>query len=841
MQSLWQDFRYAMRGFRKNRGFSTVAVLILGLGIGANAAIYRVVDVILLRPLPGARPADLVQLAGSEHKGGTEGVPLSYPIFAQYRDNLSSLSGLAAYRNVALYISVDGAAAERMQGAIVSGAFFEVLGLHPRYGRLLTDADDGPRGATPVAVLSERFWRQHFDGRPDAVGKGIRINGEPYTIVGIAPASLQEFEHAPQVWLPLSMAIQADPMMATQIDRVGNTFFKVVGRLKIGVSLRQAQAELDTVSARLGAGQTVQMWEGMEKEEVDSSKIPPANRNQWEQYDWTRPWMTLSPAQKGFGHEESRLSLLMLGVAALVLWIATADVAVLLLVHSEHEEREFAIRAALGASRWSLVRQRMVQGLTLAAFGAIAALFLAFWAGQLLFLSAPENLPLPIAVASPILDLRVATFIFVIACLAGSGFGVLPALKSKAYEISECLKSQRPGLRSGTVSGSRFQAALVVGQVLTAVVLLTSAGLLIRTIRNVARIDLGFDTEHVLSASLDLSRHGYTKSQGAAMLQPLLEKVQSLPGVDSAALRAGSIIDKQRSASWKTKRPECSNLAMNMVSPGYFSTLRIPMLRGRDFSAADGKDGPDVVIVNRAAAQMCWPGADPIGKFLSGIATVGKPFQIVGVVGNVRDEELRTEFRPQIYTSLSQFYEAFPWQPSLNILVRTTTPPHAVISALDGSARSLDSKLILFNVETPRELLSDAYSREEFFEHILAIFGLLALVLAVSGLYGLLGYVSSRRMKEFGIRMVLGAVPGQVFRLVLWQGAWLIGLGVGLGLVIATAGTRFLQSYVFGVSVTDPWTFAAVATVFISVGLVACWLPARRATGVDPMLALRDE
>ncbi len=783
MESLWQEFRYALRILWKNSGFTAIVVLILALGIGANAAIYSVVDAVVLRPLPGRNPQQLVRMFSTEQKGGAESGAISYPLFKEYRDNLRSFSGIAAYRAVPLEVSQEGEIAERIRGAIVSGSFFDALQISPRYGRLLSVADDGARGTNSVAVLSERIWKRQFDGRPDAVGAVIRINGLRVTVVGVAPARLQDFEREPQIWLPMSMAIQAEPVMATQIDRVGNGFFKVVGRLKPGTSIPQAQAELDIVGAQLGAGQTIHLWEGMEGEEVVSSKNPPSPGGQGEVYDWKKPWATLAPAQKGFSREEGRLAWLLLAVAAMVLLIATADVAGLLLARSEHEERELAIRTALGASRWRLLRQQIVQGLLLAALSTVAGLLAASWASRLLFASAPEGLPLPVGLASSLLSPRVIVFVIAISCLASIGFGLLPAWKRQPGELSQGLKRQASGLRSEPGPGSRVQATVVIAQIVASVVLLIGAGLLIQTMRNVARIDLGFDTDHVLSASLDLSRHGYDKTRGAAMLGPLFERLKAIPGVEAAALRGGSVVEKQKSSAYE----------------------------------------------------------DALGKSFPHLATVAKPFEIIGVVGDVKDEELRQDAHAQIYTPLPQFYEAFPWQFSLSILLRAKTPPHASVSALNAAVRDLDPNLALFNVETPRELLADAYSREQFLARILAVFGLLAFVLAVAGLYGLLAYLTAKRTKEFGIRMALGAVPREIFRLVLVQGGRLTVAGIGLGLLAAAATTRLLESLLFGVSSMDSGIFLAVSLLFLGAAFFACFLSARRATSVDPMLALRDE
>jgi predicted permease len=837
MESLWQDIRYAVRILRKNPAFTTTVILLLALGIGANAAIYNVVDAVVLQPLPGKDPRQLVHLFSTAQKAGTESASTSYPIFQDYRRNLTTFSGIAAYRAVALQVSQQEGIAQRVPAEIVSGNFFDVLGIDARYGRLLSTSDDGARGTNPVVVLSERYWRQQFDGRPDTVGSTVRINGQSYAIVGIAPAAVQEFERDPQIWLPMSMAIQADPVMATQIDRISNDFFKVVGRLKPNVSISQAQAELTLVAEHLGAGRTTHLWSGMDGEVVATSKTPPGPGNLWEEYDWVRPWARLAPLEKGFSPEEGRLSWLLLCVAGLVLLIAIADVAGLLLVRAEYEEKEIAIRASLGASRWVLLRQKIVQGLLLAFFGAIAALFASSWAAKLLFASAPEGLPLPVGIASSSLTLRVVLFVLAISTVAGIAFCLLPNLKRRIPEIAENLQRQSSSSRS---TGLRMHSVLVVGQIVASVVLLVGASLLLQTMRNVAHIDLGFDTDHVLSASVDFSRQGYTKEQGAAMLQPLLEKLQSMPGNQSVALVAGSPVI-WRPRSYLQQNPVCSNLPMTMVSPGYFQTLQIPFAQGRDFTVADGKSAPGVVIVNQAAAKLCWPDENPLGRSFKSLSVLPKPFEIIGIAGNIRVDEDNTNPRPQIYTPVAQFYDAFPWQFSISVLVRTTLPPHSIVSSINSGIRSLDSNLLLYDVQTPRELLARAFAREQFFTRVLGIFAVLALTLAITGLHGLLAYITVKRSREFAIRMALGAVPREILRLVLTRGAALSAVGITLGLLAALGVTRFLQSVLFGVKPTDTATFAGVAAAFLGICLLACLVPARRATSTDPMQLLREE
>jgi predicted permease len=839
MGSLRMDLRYALRLMRKNPAFTATVVLILALGIGANAAIYSIVDAVLLQALPGHNAHELVRLYTTAEQGGANTGAFSFPSFSEYRANLTSFSGLAAHRVVVLQVSQRDGTAQRIPGSVVSGNFFDVLGVDATYGRLFSASDDGPRGSNPVAVISERFWKEHFDGRPDAIRSVLHINGHAFTISGVAPSAMQQFERGPQIWLPLSMAIEAEPMMATQIDRFGNDFFHVVARLKPGVSIETAQAELDLVSARLGSGTTVRLWDGMAGQVVSPSDKPPTSSGDWEMYDWQKPWARVARATTGFSREEDRLSCLLLGVAVLVLLLATADVAGLLLARADHEFKEFAIRASLGASRWTLFRQKLVQGLLLAGLGGMAGLVAAHWTGRLLFASAPQGLPLPVGIAASVLDGRVVAFVLGLVAVTALGFTALTAMRDRGSEISEALKRQSAGFSGKSGRGPGLQSMLVIGQIVASIVLMVGAALLLETMRNVARIDLGYETEHVLSASIDLSRDGYTKGQGAAMLQPILEKLRSIPGASSVALVNGNPV-RWRAGKEKAKAAVCNNLPMVMVSPEYFHTLSIALLRGRDFTAADTKGSPGAVILNQAAANLCWPG-DPIGKSYSHLLTVAQPFEVVGIVGNVRVDEMNDTPQPQMYTPLAQFYDALPWQFAFNVLVRTSMNPHAMAPALTAQIRSLDPNIMLYDMQTPRELLTRSYVREQFLTRILGVFGALGLVLAVAGLYGLLAYVTAKRTKEFGVRAALGALPRQILQLVLSQGGRLIGFGVLLGLLAAAGATRLLQSLLFGVSATDARVFLLASVPFVAAGLLACWLPARRAAAVDPMVALRDE
>ncbi len=841
MDTLLQDFLYAIRTMRKSRAFTLLVVLTLALGIGVNAVVFSMVASVLFGTLPGEKPQELIRLYSGDQQGAVGHDSVALPIYTEYRSDFKSVTKLSAFRDVSLNFSQGNETAERTTGAVVSGDFFDALGLHPLYGRLFSSEDDGARGSNPVVVLSERLWRREFDARPDVIGTSVKINGQHFTVIGVAPSAVQQFDRAAQLWLPVSMAIQADPMLATQIDRMTNPFFNVIGRLRPGVSLNQARQELAALETRLGSGQSVHLRESMTGETVVGTNAAPAGPAT-EEIDWQKPWMTLDLAKKNVGAEEVRLSWLLVGVVALVLLIACADVAGLLLARAESGKREAGIRVALGASSWDLYRQHLVQGALFSICGGLCGLLLAWWAQLLILAVAPSDLPLPIGFASSILAPRLILFVVFVSAFAAVAFTLVLAVSESRINPLEALKGHSSLFGIGSMRGIPVQTFLIIFQIACSVVLLIGAGLLIRTLHSVAKVNLGFDAEHVLSASLDLSRQGYDKSHGARLLEPLREEAAAIPSVQSAALRGGTLIEKTRTGNrWKTRAPDCANLPLNMVSPDYFKTLAIPFFRGRDFLSSDSKDAAGVVIVNQAAAQLCWPDQNPVGQHFPHLATLAKPFEIIGVVGNVNDEQLQKQSRPQIYGSLPQFYQAFPWQLSLSILVRTTLRPHALITELNSSIQQIDNNLALFNVETPREQLEDAFARERFLSLLLSGFGVLALVLAVAGLYGMLAYLTERRTHEFGVRMAMGARPTDILALVVTQGGRLTLAGIVLGTGAAIVCTRYLQALLFGITATDVPTFLAVAFFLFAVALFACYFPARRATRVDPAIALRHE
>ncbi len=843
MGSLFHDLRYALRQLRNSPGFAATLVLVLALGIGVNAAVFSLVDGVLFRPLPGKNPQRLVQISTVAQKGSDRLDAVSFPLYKQYREAMQGFADLAAYRNIPVYFSTQNAEAGQVVGTLVSGNFFQVLGVSAEQGRVILPPDDGARGANPVVVLSDRFWRQHL-GAQNVLGSSLQINGRAYTIIGIAPPQLKDLDRLPELWIPLSMAADASQMIGTQVDRETFPGFFVLGRLAGAVSVPQAQAKLGSIDAARGAGQAIRLFEGMSGERPAATA--PANQA-GDFIDWQRPWGLLKPAQRNIGPDEIHLSWLLLGAASLVLLIACVDVAGLLFARAAQRQKESAIRLALGAARLQLVRQRLVESLVLAAGAAGAGVVLAFWASRFLLASAPSTAPIVAGGAISAINPRAVVFIAVISFSIAIALSLFSTWGESKTSMLEWLKGERNLVRSGMAPGIPVQAVLVSLQIAISFVLLTGAGLLIRTLHNAAHVSLGFATDHVVSGWLDLSRQGYDKARGAAMLGPILDAVSHVPGVESAALTQGNLLDRHSfNPVAHYYNADCSNLDIVLVSPGYFRTLQVPLLRGRDFSQADGKDAPGVVIPNRAAVSKCWHGKDPLEESLSSVTTgaiktLTEPFSVIGVVGNMRYVADNRPPFPLLYVPIAKFYEAFPWQPNLGIVLRTRVEPHEVMPAVLAAIHKLDGNLVLNNVETPDEMLAVEFSEEHFLSRLLSVFGGLALSLASSGLFGLLSFLTARRTREFGVRLALGAQRSDVLSLVLRQGGKLILGAIVVGVFAAAASARLMRSFLFGVAGTDLLTYGAMAGFILAVGIVACALPAWRATRIEPMTALREE
>lgn len=841
MQTFGYDLRFAIRGLRRNPVSFAVIVLALALGITVNAVVFSLVDSVLFKPLPGKKPERLVRLFSMNQENSNQLQPTAFPIYMQYRDAMKGFADLAAYRNVRVQFSATGGEGRQIYAAVVTGNFFPVLNIEAEKGRVFSPEDDTTRGANPVAILSDRLWRSL--GSADVIGSSVRINGQSYTVVGIAPAALRDFDHVPELWLPMSMAAEADPVLATQMDRMTNPFFFALGRLAGNISLPQAESKLEAVNSALGAGQTIHLIEGMEGEQIAAGPALQSAPTDDETVEWQRPAAVLKIAHKNFAESDIRLSWLLLAVASLVLLIACVDVAGLLAARSAQRQRETAIRLTLGATRMQLFRQRFLEGVLLAIVGSGVGVLLAAGVERWLLASAPTSL-LPASLeAGSIVNFRLLLFVSAISFMVAVGFSLLATRREADKTLLDSLKGDHSQPSAHLTRRMPGHAVLVVFQIAASFVVLSCSGLLLRTLQQAAKVNLGFSTDHLLTASLDLSRQGYDKTRAAAMPEPILESLREIPGVESAALSMGPLLNRQpyQSSSKDSAKADCSNLDIVPVTPGYFGALQIPFLRGRDFSPTDGKNAPGVVIANQAADLLCWPGKDLIGEHLASVKTLREPFEVIGLVGNVKNAAGEENPKPLLYVSLPQFYEAFPWQMTLGIVVRTKLEPHEIMPSLISAIQRLDGDLSLNDIETPQETLAQEFSEQDFLSTLLLTFGAIALVLALAGLYGLLSYVTAKRTREFGIRLALGARREDVLYLVLQQGGLLVFGSVFIGVFGAIASARLIRNFLFGIAGMDPFTYFTIAAFVLLVGLAACSLPAARATRVDPVVALRDE
>jgi predicted permease len=816
---LRQELLLAIRILMKRPAFSIVAILTMSLGIGANTAIFSLVDAVLFRPLPIRDPGRVVRVFASE-PDGTNLSNSSYPVFTDYRDQAKCFDGIATYSNWnSVDLSVRGQKPERVNGALVSGNFFELLGLLPSQGRLFTGDDDRVAGNHPVIVLSNRFWNQRFAGDPRVVGSTVLINGHPFTIVGVTRPDFfgVGLDGLPQLWMPTAMLDQAQPQFAGSLTNRSISWVDMVARLKPAVTIEQAQAELRTIAAVRASSQP--------EDRKDPSATLMSARNAATQWD-------LLPSAP-------TVSWVLLGVVLLVLLISCAVTAGLFLVRSEQRHKEIVVRLALGASRGRIIRQLLLESLMLSMLAAVAGLFLAGWTTDLLIAASPAEFPIPLDAASPIVDPRVMAFTMGVSIFSGILFGLSPAIRASRFQLMDALKSHVSFLGSSRVP---LRSLFVIVQVALSAVLLTGAGLLLRTLWKANSVDPGFRLDHGLVASLDLAKEGYTGETGPKFYSLLLDQIRGIGGVKSVAL--GRTIPVQNSGMRITIHvdgPQPRNITdqnadFNIVTTGFFATLKIPLLYGRDFSAADGKNAPQVAIVNETLARQYWPGENATGKLLKDVGLTSGTVEIVGVVGDARYRNLRTPAAPMLYLPLDQCY-----MPSMSFVIRIADQPEAVLPAIASTVARLDNHLPLFAVSTLEQKISTSLAQERMIAGLLSAFGILALLLAAIGIYTLISYTTALRTREFGIRMALGAERKDVLSLVLSRGMVLTSAGLIVGLSAALGLGRMIESLLFNVSPADLPTLTAIVILMATVSMVACYLPAQRATRVNPTEALRYE
>ena len=807
MNELLQDLRHGLRMLVRNPGFTTVVVLTLALGIGAASTIFSWIDSTLLNPIPGiAHTRDLVTAMRGE-RSEHPSPPFSYPDYVDLRERTRSFSGLLAYHDDFVSLTGNGKP-ERIYGAFISADYFDVLGVKPELGRVLQPVEEEKAGDTPAVVISYALWQSHFGGDRSIIGKSIQINRGLCTIVGVTPPDFQGCTTGlrTDLWVPLVYG-------GDRFRQRGNYWLNVLGRLKPGVDRRQAQEELNLQMQRIA------------EQFPDSHRGP----NQ----------ITLDPLWRSpFGANVYLYKTLplLLALAAVLLLLACANVANLLLVRSVARRREIAIRLSMGANRWRLVRQLLVESLLLALAGGAAAMLITTWtAGTFAAFFPPTSLPLTLNGRA---DRNVLLATLVISVLTAVIFGTLPALRASRVAPVAILKEEAASV-SGGIHRSRLSSALVVAQISLSLLLLISAGLFIRSFQNEQRSDPGFDPNHVLLASYELSPAGYSRAQGIAFDQQLLAKLQALPGVESVTLADFSPLsftlhtDYVQPDGYVPQPRESMEIDRAVVGPNYFRTLRTPLVSGRDFTGQDVETSQPVAVVNQEFCDRYWPGQDAIGKRVS---LYGRWFTVVGVARNGKYRRLLYAPAPVIFLPLYQDY-----RDPVTIHVRAAGDPRAFASAVEKTVHELNADLPLFNVTTLKASMQFGSIFERLAATLVGSFGLLALVLAAVGIYGVVAFSTRQRTHEIGIRMALGAQRGDVLRLVLGHGFRLTLVGVAIGIAVSLMLTRFLRSELFGVGPADTLTYAGVALLFCVVALLACYIPARRATKVDPMVALRYE
>lgn len=818
MNNLWQDLRYGARMLWKSPGFTFVAMLSLAIGIGANTTIFSLVNAALLRPPSGIKDAGrLVDIHGTAAAGNERFHTLSYPDYLYYRNHNEVFDGMTAYSFRPLSLKRSGEA-KHVFGMIVTGNYFSVLDVRPALGRFFLPEEDRTPNTHPVAVMSYALWQREFGGDPGVIGRTLTLNGHACTVIGVAPQNFRGtiVYLAPEVWVPMQMQAQAVPGSDLLGDR-GTQWLTAAGRLKTGVSIGTAQAAMSILARQL----------------ADSH--PDTNRDEG---------ISLTPASSVPGEVRGAVvgfvSLLM-GVVGLVLLIACANVAGLFLARASARRQEVAIRMAVGANRGRLVRQLLTESVLLFLAGGTIGVLLAVWTNDLL----PKFLPSSSAASIDLnVDVRVLSFTLMVSLLTGILFGLAPALEASKPDVIFALKSDTAGAGSRR---SRTRNLFVVAQIAVSLVLLIGAGLFVRSLRNAGSIDPGFNPDGVYTVAFDLAIQGYDEERGREFYGKLIERVETLPGVRAAGLAAlVPLAGGNRSVGINVGGHEpppgqrSFDVGTNSVDPRYFRTVEVPVLRGRNFTDADRRTGAQVAVVNETMARRFYGSVDAVGKRFT-LGAVGgadsAPVEIIGVVKDGKYVTLGEEPRPHIYRAFEQAYH-----PRMTLHVRTAPGDAAgVIAAVRREAQLLDGNLPLTGVTTMTEQIGFSLIPLRFAASVVGTLGLIGLLLAGVGIFGVVSYSVAGRTREIGIRMALGAQPRDVLRLVVRQGMSLALVGVGIGLPLAFASTRALASLLYGVSATDPLVFVGIALLLVVVALVASYIPARRATRVEPVVALRYE
>ena len=815
VEDLWRDIRFSIRSLRKSPGFTAVVVLTLALGIAANTTVLSWISATLLNPIPGAaHTSDLVTVMRGDRTDHPT-PPFSYPDLRDLTERTQTFSGLLGYHDDYMSLT-DAAKPERLYGALTTANYFDVLGVRPILGRTFLPEEGTPPARAAVIVIGYAVWQNHFAGDPQIVGKTIQINRHPYSVIGVAPRDFTGC--APglraELWIPLPM--DRDVWGADRPAYRGTYWLNVIGKLHPGVTKNRAEAELNLLMQGI-----VERFPEYHQDSPNEISLDPL---------WRSPF--------GINGYLYKILPMLLGLAGVLLLLACANVASLLLVRSVGRRREIAIRLGIGASRQQIIRQFLIESLLLGLLGGTAAILITKWtSGSLMAFFPPSNLPLTIGAH---IDQRVLFVTIAVSILAAIIFGILPALRSSNLPVHSVLKEEATSVSLSLHKG-RLLSGLVVAQISFSLVLLVCAGLFTRSLQKAQQSDAGFEASHLLLASYELSPAGYTRATSVAFDRQVLDRLSALPGVESLSLADFSPLsfsihtDYLQIDGYVPQPHESMEISRAIVGPNYFRTLRTSVISGREFTEADTVDSQLVAVVNQAFVDRYWPGEDAIGKQV----TDGRDrYTIVGVARNAKYRLLTYPAEPVIYLPI---YQAYRSTQDTTIHLRTTGDPRAMASSVKETIHQLNPELPVFNVNP----LSVTMQLGTLFGRIAATFagsfGLLAMLLAAVGIYGVVAYSTRQRTREIGIRMALGAERGGIYRLVLDQGFRLTLAGLVVGTALAVAFTRLLKAQLFGVSETDAITFASVGLLLAVVALLACHIPARRATRVDPMVALRHE
>lgn len=835
METLLQDLRYALRTLIKNPGFAAIAVLTLALGLGANTAIFSLTDQILLKRLPVQKPDELVVLRADGPKSGrvtTDGDAansFSYPMYTQLRDNNDVFAGLLARFPVSLSVSGEGQT-ERADGELVSGNYFDVLGVVPALGRVFTQEDDQVPGASPIVVLSHGYWARHFGGDQQILNKTLVVNGQSMTVVGVARAGFTgvQIGQTPDVFIPMMMKKQITPTW-DGLKEHKDFWLAILGRLKPGLTAKQAEAAFGPAYRGILEAELPLMgkWSAETQQRFLDQKLQ------------------MTPGAQGrliLQRDAEAPLLVLLGMVGLVLLIACGNVANLLMARGAARQREIAIRMAVGAGRFRLIRQFLVESLLLSVLGSVVGLIVAAWTLGLLVASIPASVGA--LGLSPELDLRMLGFNLALALLTGLLFGLAPAFRATRLNLEATLREQGSSV-SGSLSQVRFRKGLVVSQIVLTTVLLVGAGLFARSLSNLKQLDLGVRAEQLVTFTIAPEQNGYTPVRSIALFDQLRESLAGLPGVTSVSAAEIPVFTDSNSGSnitvegYQPQNDEEMTVNQNYVGPDYFSTLGIPLIGGREFNNGDAANSMKAAVVNETMARRFFAGREAVGAhFAFGAGDKVHPdIQIVGVVKDSKHGSVREKSRPFVYIPYSQEKTVG----RLTFYVKTQQGIGQMASTLRREVQRLDGNLPVFELKTLEQQIEESLFADTFLTSLSLSFALLAAVLAVIGLYGVMAYTVTRRTREIGIRMALGATRGSVSWLILREVVVLAAIGLIVGLPAAYALGHVTESLLYGVKVSDPIVFAGAALLLSSGTLLGGYLPARKAAATDPLKALRCE